>query len=70
MSEAQDKALTGTAVARHLGVHRRTVAKWTKSGLLPVWFWDDNGRPIYSLRTIEAHQRRAGEIAAETRRAS
>lgn len=48
-----------------LGVADRTVRKWTRSGLLPVWFYDDSGRAVYSLRTIEAHQRRAGELHAE-----
>lgn len=60
-----DKALCQAEVARMLGVADRTVRKWTKAGVLPVWFRDDSGRPVYSRRTIEAHQRRAGELAAE-----
>lgn len=57
--------LSATQAARMLGVHRSTVTKWRKSGHLPVWFYDDNGRAIYSIAVIEAHQRRIGEIAAE-----
>lgn len=57
--------LNATEAAAVLGVHRTTVAKWTKAGLLPVWFHDDNGRPVYSMAVIEAHQRRTGELAAE-----
>lgn len=62
-----DKALCQAEVARMLGVADRTVKKWTAAGLLPVWFYADNGRPVYSRRTIEAHQQRAGELAAERR---
>lgn len=57
--------LSATQAAELLGVHRTTVTKWTRSGHLPVWFYDDNGRPVYSLAVIEAHQRRTGELAAE-----
>lgn len=60
-----DRALTASAVAKLLGVHRKTVKKWTDDGVLPAWFVDDNGRVVYSSATIEAHQRRAGELAAE-----
>lgn len=64
---ALDKPLTASAVAEHLGISRHTVRKWTKSGRLTPWFVDDNGRPVYSLSTIQADQRRAGELAAERR---
>jgi len=57
--------LSATQAAKMLGVHRKTVAKWRDSGHLPVWFYDDNGRAIYSIAVIEAHQRRIGELAAE-----
>lgn len=57
--------LSAIQAAEVLGVHRTTIAKWTKSGKLPVWFVDDNGRPVYSMAVIEAHQRRVGELAAE-----
>ena len=60
-----DRALNQTNVAKLLGVHRKTVKKWTDDGVLPVWFVDDSGRVVYSAATIEAHQRRSGEIAAE-----
>lgn len=59
------QALTASEVAQRLGVSRNTVAKWTKSGLIPVWFNTDEGRPIYADTVIEAHQRRTGELAAE-----
>ena len=62
-----DRALNATAVAKLLGVHRKTVKKWTDDGVLPIWFKDDNDRVVYSSATIEAHQRRMGEIAAERR---
>lgn len=62
---AVDRALNASQVATKLGVHRQTVKKWTDAGVLPVWFRDDSDRPIYSELTIEAHQRRAGELAAE-----
>jgi hypothetical protein len=67
MAEQLDKPMSAAAVARHLHRDRRTIAKWTQKGLLPVWFIDDNGKPVYSLHTIEAHQRRSGELAAERR---
>lgn len=60
-----DRALNASAVARLLGVHRKTVKKWTDDGVLPYWFIDDSGRTVYSSATIEAHQRRMGELAAE-----
>ena len=60
-----DRALNTTQVADLLGRHRNTIRKWVKAGLLPVWFYDDNGRPVFSQVTIESHQRRAGELAAE-----
>ena len=59
------QALTATEVAERLGVSRNTVGKWTRSGLIPVWFHTDEGRPIYADTVIEAHQRRTGELAAE-----
>lgn len=59
------RALSASAVARYLKVSRKSVRDWTKAGALPVWFYDDNGRPWYSIATIEAHQRRAGELHAE-----
>ena len=59
------QALNASQVARLLRVDRSTVKKWTDSGQLPVWFKDDNGRAWYSESTIAAHQRRAGELAAE-----
>ena len=68
MSEQADQALNASQVARLLRKDRHTVARWTKAGLLPVWFVDDNDRPVYSLRTIQAHQQRAGELAAEQQR--
>ena len=60
-----DRALSQSQVAKLLHVSTRTVKRWTESGLIPVWFVNDNGRPVYSERTIAAHQRRAGELAAE-----
>lgn len=60
-----DRALSQSQVAKLLHVSTRTVKRWTESGRLPVWFVNDNGRPVYSERTIAAHQRRAGELAAE-----
>jgi DNA-binding transcriptional MerR regulator len=60
-----DQALCQAEVARLLHRSPRTIRAWTRSGYLPVWFYDDNGVPVYSAATIAAHQRRAGEIAAE-----
>lgn len=60
-----DEALTQKDVAQKLGVSVKTVRKWTKAGLLPVWFHTEDGRAVYSASTIEAHQRRAGELHAE-----
>lgn len=62
-----DRAIGQAEVARILGRDPKTIRKWTRSGLLPVWFEDDNGRAVYSEATIAAHQRRAGELAAERR---
>ena len=58
-------AITQTELANELGVCRETVRKWTATGRIPVWFRDDNGRPVYNLDVIEAAQRRAGELHAE-----
>lgn len=60
------KALTAQDVADRLGVSRQTVAKWTRTGRIPVWFHTDEGRAIYADTVIEAHQRRTGELAAES----
>lgn len=62
-----DRALNVAEVARLLNRDPKTIRKWTKQGVLPVWFRDDYGRPVYSAATLEAHQRRAGELAAERR---
>ena len=67
---SEDRALNMSEVARLLGKDRKTIRRWTRAGVLPVWFYDDNGRAVYSARTIEAHQRRAGELAAERKAAS
>lgn len=61
------KVLSQAAVARMLGVSRKTVREWTNTGRLVPWFRDDNGRPVYTEETIAADQRRAGEVAAERR---
>ena len=63
-------AMSTADVARKLGKDRRTIKQWTEAGRLPVWFTDDNGRPVYSESTIAAHQRRAGELAAERQAAA
>lgn len=60
-----ERALTQKQVATALGVNVRTVRKWTKDGRLPVWFHTEDGRAVYSSTTIEAAQRRAGELHAE-----
>lgn len=62
-----DAAMTQKDVAKALGVNARTVRQWTKDGLLPVWFRTEDGRAVYSSKTIEAAQRRAGELHAEGR---
>lgn len=54
-------------VAKALGVDRKTVRRWTREGRLPVWFRTESGRAVYSASTIEAAQRRAGELHAEGR---
>ena len=58
-------ALTASDVAKLLGVHRTTVARWTATGKLPVWFVADSGRPVYHADVLDAHRRRVGELAAE-----
>ena len=62
-----ERAMTQKEVAAALGVDRKTVRAWTKNGSLPVWFRTDSGRAVYSSLTIEAAQRRAGELHAEKR---
>ncbi len=59
------RALSQKQVAAALGVNVRTVRAWTKAGLMPVWFRTETGRAVYSSTTIEAAQRRAGELHAE-----
>lgn len=59
------RALSATQAARLLGMTKETLKKRTEEGLIPYWFKTDTGRRVYSEATIEAHQRRAGELAAE-----
>lgn len=59
------EAMTAAETARHLGITPRTLAHLTDSGQLPIWMLSESGRRIYSRTTIEAHQRRVGELAAE-----
>lgn len=59
-------ALNATQVADELGWGRKKVARLTKAGKLPVWFYDDDtGRPVYHRDVLEAHRRRTGELLAE-----
>lgn len=62
-----DRAIGQAEVARLLGKDPKTIRRWTRTGRLQPWFVDDNGRAVYSEATIAAHQRRAGELAAERR---
>lgn len=59
------EAMSASEVARFLGINRKTVKQLTDRGELPYWMLSESGRKIYSRTTIEAHQRRAGEVAAE-----
>jgi len=63
--KANREVMYASETARFLGVTPRTLKRLTDQGVIAIWFRTDTGRPVYSRRTIEAHQRRAGELAAE-----
>lgn len=57
--------LSQAEVARRLGVGRDLVRRWIASGYLPSVPDPETGRPILSWTSIEACQRRRGELTAE-----
>ena len=57
--------MTQAEVAAHLGFGRTKVRRWTRAGILPAITDPLSGQPCYSRTTIEAWQRRQGELHAE-----
>ena len=55
--------LSVAALARHLGVHRNTAARWLASGRIPSTV-DGDGRRFTTLALIRAAQETSGARAA------
>lgn len=58
--------MSQTAAAKHLGLSKQRFKALIASGqIVPYCIDPDTGRPLFTADQLSAHQRRAGEIAAE-----